>query len=345
MQRVRLALYINDDDYRSRLSGHLLLQEMERFELHLFTSVQQIAQDAGRYDIIVCSGCPEEAKQLAKERTEPVVCLIDEMREGQMQPGMEDGVRFVEKFQNANNIVDAILQEVGSEVKLLADGGQIVPKTRCIAIYSLAENEYQLPFLVTLASVLGEKSRVLILDIQENSGIMHLLQQVPRGGIEEVLSMAESGKYSKSRLLSCIGHLDHADYIYPAENTECLSEADGGKYLRLLQMIGEELDYAVILLNMGSRFHGFFEVLNHCQNVYLLSRSGGLCQWREYEFNEEVSRRGYAALTERTTRVEIPLMTMPSSCERIVEQWKWNELGDMIRRMLLQPFVAEGARA
>lgn len=56
MQRVRLALYISDDDYRSRLSGHLLLQEMERFELHLFTSVQQIAQDAGRYDIIVCSG-------------------------------------------------------------------------------------------------------------------------------------------------------------------------------------------------------------------------------------------------------------------------------------------------
>jgi hypothetical protein len=36
-------------------------------------------------------------------------------------------------------------------------------------------------------------------------------------------------------------------------------------------------------------------------------------------------------------------MTVPTSCERLVEQWKWNELGDMIRRMLVQPMYAEGA--
>ncbi|MCI5857869.1 MAG: hypothetical protein MR016_10995 [Agathobacter sp.] len=345
MQKVRLALCINDADYRGRLSGHLLLQEKERFELHLFTDAEQIVDDVGRYDIIVCADCLQEAHQLVQRRTEPVVYLIDCESERQTPENLTEKVRFIEKFQSVNGIVDAILQEVGSEIRQLADGRQIVPKTRCVAVYSLAENEYQLPFLVTMASVLGEQNRVLILDIQENSGIMHLLQQVPRGGIEEVLSMAESGKYSKSRLLSCIGHMDHADYIYPAENTECLCEADGAMYLRLLQMIDEELDYTMVLLNMGSRFNGFFEVLNRCQNVYLLSRNGGLCQWREYEFNEEISKRGYEALMDRTTRVEIPLMTMPSSCERIVEQWKWNEFGDMIRHMLLQPFMAEGMRA
>jgi hypothetical protein len=58
---------------------------------------------------------------------------------------------------------------------------------------------------------------------------------------------------------------------------------------------------------------------------------------------EEIQKRGYAELSEKIVRVEIPLMTVPTSCERLVEQWKWNELGDMIRRMLVQPMYAEGA--
>jgi hypothetical protein len=114
-------------------------------------------------------------------------------------------------------------------------------------------------------------------------------------------------------------------------------------YTRLLQMLGEEQEYSMILLNLGSRFSGFFEILNQCQNLYLMTRNGGLCQWREYEFMEEAAKRGYPNLSDRITRVEIPAMTVPTSCERLVEQWKWNELGDLIRRMLLPSVRVEGA--
>ena len=65
-----------------------------------------------------------------------------------------------------------------------------------------------------------------------------------------------------------------------------------------------------------------------------MQSQGGLSQWREYEFREELEARGYKMLLERMRNVQIPIFTNPVvSCERLVEQWKWNEFGDMIRRM------------
>ena len=64
-----------------------------------------------------------------------------------------------------------------------------------------------------------------------------------------------------------------------------------------------------------------------------MRKNGGVCQWREYEFLEELKRKGYGGILERMIKVEVPGMTYPvTSFERLVEQWKWNELGDLIRR-------------
>ncbi len=48
-------------------------------------------------------------------------------------------------------------------------------KLQVLAVYSLAENEMQLPFAVTLSSILSENEKVLLLDLQENSGLSQLM--------------------------------------------------------------------------------------------------------------------------------------------------------------------------
>jgi hypothetical protein len=345
MQKIRLAVLMEDEEHRNRLSAYMMLHERDRFELHIFTDVMQLEENQKQFDAVLCSGCLKELALVAAKRKEPFVYLLDGEQNDEILEEYRERFCFIEKYQSMNQTVDEILKIAGCEIQAVRESGQIPEKTKMIAVYSLAENEYQLPFLVTLASVLGEQNRVLILDLQENSGFTHLVNEVPEGGMEDVLAMAESGKYSRNRLFSCIGHLDQADYIYPARNSECLCEAGSGMYVRLLQMLGEEQEYSMILLNFGSRFRGFFEILNRCQIIYLMTKKGGLCQWREFEFTEEAAKRGYTGLPGKMVKVEIPIMAVPTSCERLVEQWKWNELGDMIRRMLLQSVRAEGAGA
>ena len=56
---------------------------------------------------------------------------------------------------------------------------------------------------------------------------------------------------------------------------------------------------------------------------------------REKEFFEELDQRNLEQVRQKIQSVEIPLMTTPIiSCERLVEQWKWNEFGDRIRNLM-----------
>lgn len=49
----------------------------------------------------------------------------------------------------------------------------------------------------------------------------------------------------------------------------------------------------------------------------------------------EIQKRGEERLSENLREIQLPLVASPVvSCERLVEQWKWNEFGDSIRRMM-----------
>jgi hypothetical protein len=342
MEKVKLAACIGDYEYRNRFMRCLMGHYRDKFELHVFSEGDQLLEETDhKYDVLLCADCPDRIGRIAQTRDEPLLYLWDEQQEDMEVKELMQGERivFVDKYQEVNRIVDEILQQVAGEIREVKERGMLFPRTRLHAVYSLAENEYQLPFVVTLASILGEHAKVLILDLQENSGLSRMAEE-QLAGLEELLVMAESGKYTKKRLLSCIAHMEKLDIVYPAKNTECICEAGKATHMRMLRMLQQELDYDVILLNMGARFVGFFEVLSQCQEIYLMQNRSGLCRWREYEFVEEMTKKGYTGITERMTKVEIPPASEPvTSCERLVEQWKWNEFGDLIRRM--NPGVAQ----
>ena len=102
----------------------------------------------------------------------------------------------------------------------------------------------------------------------------------------------------------------------------------------LLQMLGKEMHYDCIVFNMGTRFKGFFDILDRRDEIYLVQKKCGISQWREYEFTEELMERGLSNVVERIKIIEPPVIAVPvSTCEKLVEMWKWNEFGDVIRNM------------
>lgn len=339
MNKVKLALCIGDHEYQKRFVSCLMKHYQNQIELHVFADWEQRTERGENYDLCVLEDCQEVLNKENRTGTEPILylCETEEMNSENYMTAQERGVHFVEKYQEVNRIVEEILTHISDEVRKVQETGTIPIKTRIVAVYSLSENEFQLPFSVTLASILGEGESVLLIDLQENSGFSQVMGEEGTLGLEELFVMAESGTYSKNRIASCIGHRNGMDFIYPVENTECLCEAAGKTYMKVLSMISAEREYDVLILNLGARFSGFVEVLNHCIEIYMIQKKGGLYQWREYEFMEELERRGSPDIKERIIPIEMPLITFPvTSFERLVEQWKWNEFGDLIRRMVPQ---------
>ena len=302
----------------------------EQVELHIYSENAELKRDRKSYDIVLI----DDVKNAEKWGGEvPVLCLYDSKEGTEKQE--EGGVYWVEQYQEVNRIVDEILKQVGEEIQCVCQGERLPGKAQILGVYSLAENEYQLPFAVTLATLMGEHEKVLLLDLQENSGISQLTGTDCRMGLEELLVMAEKGRYATNRLISCIAHLENIDVAYPVYNTECLCEAQMKTYQKLFHTLAKEMGYETIVLNFGTRFVGFFETLDICQQVYLMKSRGGIGQWREKEFFEELDQRNLEQVRQKIQSVEIPLMTTPIiSCERLVEQWKWNEFGDRIRNLM-----------
>lgn len=329
MKRVRLGLCMGNREYGDRFAGCLMNHYRDQLELHMFSQVDTLQENWGNLDAIVLADHTDGECVIKCEI--PQIYLFD--GDENVDKYVEKGVLLVDKYQEVNKIVDEILKQIGEEIKNVS--GNVKKKLQVLAVYSLAENEMQLPFAVTLSSILSEHEKVLFLDLQENSGLSQLLEESYSSGMEELLVMAESGKYSKSRMVSCIGHLDRADVVYPLGNTECLCEVKNVTYQKLFQILAQEMNYTTIVLNLGSRFMGFFELLGSCQEIFLMKSRGGLGQWREKEFLTEIQKRGEERLPENLREIQLPLVATPMvSCERLIEQWKWNEFGDSIRRMV-----------
>ena len=331
MGRVRLGLCMGNREYGDRFTNCLMNHYREQLELHIFSQEEALKEAWGSLDAILFTDAMDPGCVMGN--TIPVIYLYD--GEEDVDKYVEKGVYLVDKYQEVNKIVDEILKQIGEEIKNVGKNGKPGKRLQILAVYALSENELQLPFAVTLSSILSENERVLFLDLQENSGLSQLLEEIYPTGMEELLVMAESGKYSKSRMLSCIGHLDRADVVYPPANTECLCEVKNETYQKLFQLLEKEMDYTTIVLNLGSRFLGFFELLGSCREIYLMKSRGGLGQWREKEFLAELEKHAEERGAGNLREIQIPPVAAPMvSCERLVEQWKWNEFGDSIRRMM-----------
>ena len=336
MAKRRLAICIGDREYQNRFTNCVMNHYQNQFELHVFTERDTfLEQEFELYEGIILSDDLQMLGTLAVHAQIPIFYLTDAEALGRVE--QKEGVIWVDKYQEVNRIMDEVLSVIGDEIHQVQMEGTIGAKMRITAVYSLGEDAYQLPFAVTLGSILSERKKVLLIDLQENSGLTRLVTEKKDQGLEELLVMAEGGKCQRNRLMACIGKLDHIDYVYPVSNTECLTETEAGVYLKLLTMLTQELDYNECILNLGVRFSGFFELLARCHQVYLLGRQDGLGQWREYEFTEEMKRRGYEKLAEQISRVQSPKPVDSNlTCDRVVEEWKWNEYGDYVRRMIMQ---------
>ena len=93
--------------------------------------------------------------------------------------------------------------------------------------------------------------------------------------------MAESGKYSKSRMVSCIGHLDRTDVVYPLGNTECLCEVKKSDVSEIVSDFSAGNELYNHRFKSGVTVYGIFELLGSCQKIFLMKSRGGLGQWRE----------------------------------------------------------------
>ena len=361
MQKYKLAVCIGDEVYQNRFVRCLMKHYPNQFEVHIFTQIAELRQlKAQEYEVIIVGDCAKEELEGFVNRGDKCLYLCEEKEEASDTQTMV----FTEKYQEVYKITDVIEKMIGTAIQNVSEKNAHT-FGRIIGVCSFTQEKLQLPFSVTLCSICKEKEPAILLDLQAFSGLeteckpnevslgkINLINasSVDMGasidkmsekyweeslGMEDMMTIAMTGEYTKSRLLAAIGREADFDYVHSVKNPECLAEGTLEIYKNMIKILIEDMGYHTIIINFGSMFSGMLELMEACQDFYLLTAKGEGVSWRECAFREILTSRGNENFFHKMTRFEVPtIYGMDENWKQLAQNFRWNEIGNKLREQI-----------
>ena len=329
MNKTKLAICMKDLEYQERFVNCFMNHYNHQYELHVFSgqdSLQNI--HPMEYAVIITGEYSTEELANFVESGQILLNLTENFEE--KKDTLEENIVYTEKYQEVYKIAELVEYLVAEQSTIPRKVSKATYE--CIGVYSLTQEMYQIPFSVLLGKTLGEHQKVLVLDLQNYSGLGIAAEGMATMGLEDMLSAVTTGNHSRSRILECIRHEPAWDYVCSVQNNQCLAEGTDTLYEALIDLLVQELGYQKIIINFGSMFLGQLELMAQCQKLYLLCGKEAGGAWREENFRQETSRQGKEELVQRMRRIEIPSNSnREASWSSLAEKWSWGPLGELLR--------------
>lgn len=326
MNKTKIAICMQDLEYQTRFVNCFMNHYSRQYELHVFTNREQLSDaTCAPYAVIITGEYNTDEMAEFVKRGEILLCLTEDLEKKSDVP--EERVVQTEKYQEVYRIVEVL-------ERLLVDK-HMGHEGTCMAVYSLGQEKYQVPFVALMAKILGEQKKVLVIDLQPYSGLGSLEEGMNSMGLEDLLSVVMTGNYSRSRLSECIRHEAEWDYVSAAQNSECLAEGTKEIYHSLMELMIKELGYEAILLNLGVAFSGQMALMEECDGVYLLCETKSSEDWREKAFFQQIVRHNKEELSKKIKKIQIQTTSNHENTWRsVAEKWYWTSLGERLRQEL-----------
>lgn len=303
-----------------------------QYEVYVFTNLDELkSTEPLEYTVIITGEYSTEEMANFVERGELLLALTEFKIE---EKETLENLIYTEKYQEVYK-TEEIIQRLVADREVSSKIGPNTSNCQWTGIFSLTREELQIPFSAMLAKIYGEEQKVLVLDLQNYSGLARTDMDIPHMGLEDLLSIAHIGTYSRGRILDCIEHESNWDFVNPVKNTTCLMEGSLEHYGFILNIMEKELGYERIVINFGAMYQGQLEMMERCHSFYLLTGKEETGKWREDAFFQELENGKQGNLIQNIEKIEIPTVSASEKTWRsIVDKWYWSSFGEKIRQII-----------
>ena len=326
MEKIKLGVCMKDEEYQTRFVKCILNHYKEVYEVHVLKD--GVSEET--FDAIIVD------TDVKDNRIPKDVAVVLVLEENGHYRQIEESSPFcyTEKYQEVYKIMAKLEKEASKRMSKKKIGRRNIDG-QVMGVCSLDKANFQVPFMALLAETLGEKYRVLVMDLQPYSGFDSEISINEMGlGIEYMISLATTENYTQNRLIASIGHEQKWDYIYPAKNGLCLAELDTTTYQKLIEILQKEMGYDRIIVNFGTLFLANHLMIETCQTCYILSDKKEERSWREKSFIDELSRKGESLFLEKILWIKTPKEhPRENSWRSWMKTWLWSEFGDEVREL------------
>lgn len=338
MSKLMMAVCDTDEGYRNRFVTYLVEHRSKDIAVHAFSTLELFLDSIKdmSFDIAVFGRGFEQAKDAVKERGIPLLLLTDVMPESVAEPfGYPEAemswCEQVFRYQPMETILHEIQVLTGSgrmaKTAVEVHGGRM----EVIGIYSPIGHEMQMPFAMVLSEFLGERRKVLYVNLMEHSGFLKLFQLAGEYDMGDVVLKLRSGRLRPETFLKSVYELEGMYYIPPFDNPENLHDFALEDYLGFLKFLEEQTDFEAVVLDFGAGLEHFGKMLAYCTSIYCLTKGGYFFECQMEHFME------YFTQETGEASKQLHIVSLPFSAKRIRgggdvrRQLLWSDFGDHVR--------------
>lgn len=344
MHKIEVAVCETEEGYRSRFVAYLVEHKAGEVSVHAFSAQEHFleALEQRSFDIAVFGAGFEEAERFAEEKSLPLILLRDSMPEraaetGCYQTDSEAEVTEVFRYQPMEAIWHEMQVLTGSSRVYPEAAQKIAMRMEIIGVCSPIRHEMQMPFSLTCAGILAEKSKVLYLNLMEYSGFLELFQLEGSSDLGDIIVRLRNGRISSEVFCRCVYELEGVSYIPPFINPENLHELTLDDYQALLIFLEQETDFQTVVIDFGEGLGQFGRMLGMCSGIYCLTKPGFYFKCQTDHFFEYLKSASDDCVQERMRLIELPFSARnirAGNAIGILRQLLWSEFGDYVRKDL-----------
>lgn len=327
MKRI-MGVYDADPFYANRFAEFANQKEQIPFTVVAFTSIAKLEAFSRQQQLeLLLVGDEVDKAQLTQVKVKQTVRLAES------KEAMAGENPVVYKYQAS----DAVLREVMAcykvqpeQIPLMAAG----KKSMVIGVYSPVSRCGKTGFCMTLGQILAKESQVLLISMEEHSGLSRLTGTEYATSLSDLIYDYRQGDYTRMRLGAVVHNWGGLDYIPPAVYAEDLAELRGEELARLTAQIAADGIYQVLLADIGHLGRGLEPLLELCDVIYTPIKEDCVSAAKISAWQDYLELCGRAHLRERVQLLKLPRPGASWQAETYLEQLLWGEMGDFARNLL-----------
>lgn len=210
-------------------------------------------------------------------------------------------------------------------------------KLEIIGIYSPVGRTRRTSFALALGQILANNRAALYLNLETFAGFEAFLSEQYDRTLSDLLYFSRQKEVDlQSKLRGITRRLHSLEYVPPVLSPEDLQMVDAEEWLDLFEKIRVQTSYEVLLLDLGDAVQGLPTVLAACDRIYLPIRSDPLSLAKTDQFLWYLREKLGEDVEERVSRIRIPFGQSSSTGKDYFLELPESELGEMIRKELME---------
>lgn len=331
MKKSIFAVCDLEASYACNLTDYMNERKNSPFEVQAFTNLESLADFAEKNHIeLLLISTEAMCDQIKDMDIERIIILSD----GEPVEHLEQEP-CVYKYQSSDSLIAEVMSYYARTSPCLQPVTFTDTKTELLGVYSPLGRVGKTMFALTLGEILGEKKKVLYLNLEDYNGFERIFSANYPSDISDLIYFARQREGNLIyKLNGVIQTFHNLDYIPPAFSPCDLREVHYEEWIQFIQEIAACGEYETIILDMGNQIEEIPQLLRRCKKVYMPVLGDPISRAKLLQFEKNMNVLEYQDVLEKTERLYLPEWKETGGKQEFLEALVRGTLGRYVREVL-----------